>query len=215
VDYFPTIAAERRAVAETLDGLTPQQWETQSLCAGWTVRHVAAHLSVALTHGMGTFLVAAIRAGGNLHRANRIVVAREAARPIPDIIGDLRDNADSRFAPPGLGSEAPLTEVLLHAEDIRVPLGIADSRPAERWRAALDFMLSRKGRRGFAARGVPELRYVATDTDWAHGSGDEVRGPAPALALTISGRPARLGELGGPGLAAVRAWADNDRARAI
>jgi uncharacterized protein (TIGR03083 family) len=207
VDYFPVIAAERRAIADMLDGLTPQQWETQSLCTGWTVRHVAAHLSVVLTHGMGTFLVATIRAGGNLHRANRIVVAREAARPIPDIIGDLRANADSRFTPPGLGSEAPLTEVLLHGEDIRVPLGIADGRPAERWRGALDFLLSPKGRRGFAAKGVPDLHYVATDTEWAHGSGDEVHGPAAALGLTISGRPARLSELGGPGLAAVRAWA--------
>jgi uncharacterized protein (TIGR03083 family) len=207
VDYFPIIAAERRAMADTLDGLTPEQWETPSLCAGWTVRHVAAHLSVVLTHGMGTFVVAAIRAGGNLHRANRIIVAREAARPIPDIVGDLRANADNRFTPPGLGSEAPLTEVLLHCEDIRVPLGIADGRPAERWRGALDFLVSPKGRRGFAAKGVPALRYVATDTEWAHGSGGEVRGPAAALALTISGRPARLGELGGPGLAAVRAWA--------
>jgi uncharacterized protein (TIGR03083 family) len=207
VDYFPVIAAERRAIADTLDGLTPQQWETQSLCAGWTVRHVAAHLSVVLTHGMGALLVAAILSGGNLHRANRIVVAREAARPIPDIIGDLRANADSRSAPPGMGSEAPLTEVLLHGEDIRVPLGIADGRAAERWRGALDFLVSPKGRRGFAAKRVPELRYVASDTEWAHGSGEEVRGPAAALALTISGRPALLGELDGPGLATVRAWA--------
>jgi uncharacterized protein (TIGR03083 family) len=207
VDYFPIIAAERRAMADTLDSLTPEQWEAQSLCAGWTVRHVAAHLSVTLTHGMGTFVVAAIRAGGNLHRANRIIVAREAVRPIPDIVGDLRANADSRFTPPGLGSEAPLTEILLHCEDIRVPLSIADNGPAERWRGALDFLVSPKGRRGFAAKGVPELRYVATDTEWAHGSGDEVRGPAAALGLTISGRPARLGELDGPGLAAVRAWA--------
>ncbi len=207
MDYFPTIAAERRAIADMLDGLSPQQWETQSLCGAWTVRDVAAHLSVVLTHGVGTFLVAAVRAGGNLHRANRIVVAREAARPIPDIVGDLRANADSRFTPPGFGAEAPLTEVLLHGEDIRIPLGIADGQPAERWRGALDLLLSPKGRRGFAAKGVPALRYVATDAEWAHGSGDEVRGPAAALGLTISGRPARLGELGGPGLAAVRAWA--------
>jgi len=207
VDYFPAIAAERRAIADMLDGLSPQQWETQSLCAGWDVRHVAAHLSVVLTRGMGTFLVAAIRAGGNLDRANRIVVAREATRPIPDIVGDLRANADSRFTPPTFGSEAPLTEVLLHGEDMRVPLGIADGRPAERWQGALDLLLSPKGRRWFAAKGVPAVRYVATDTEWAHGSGDEVRGPAAALALTVSGRPARLGELSGPGLATVRAWA--------
>ena len=66
MDYFPVIAAERRAVADMLDGLSPQQWETQSLCSGWSVRDVAAHLSVVLTHGTGTFLVAAIKAGGNL-----------------------------------------------------------------------------------------------------------------------------------------------------
>ena len=208
MDYFKVIAAERRAVADMLDGLSPQQWEAQSLCAGWTVRHVAAHLSVVLTHGMGTFLVAAIRAGGNLDRANRIVVAREAARPIADIVGDLRANADSRFTPPTFGSEAPLTEVLLHGEDMRVPLGIDDGQPVERWQGALDLLLSPKGRRGFAAKGVPALAYVATDTQWALGRGDEVRGPAAALALTISGRPARLGELSGPGLAAVRAWAE-------
>jgi len=207
VDYFTAIAAERRAVADMLDGLSPQQWDTQSLCADWTVRHVAAHLSVVLTRGMGTFLVAAVRAGGNLDRANCIVTAREAARPIPGIVGDLRANADSRFTPPTFGSEAPLTEVLLHGEDMRVPLGIADGRPAERWHGALDFLLSPKGRRGFAAKGVPALRYVATDTDWAHGNGAEVRGPAAALALTFSGRPARIGELSGPGLATVRAWA--------
>jgi uncharacterized protein (TIGR03083 family) len=207
VDYFPVISAERRAIADMFDGLSPQQWATQSLCAGWTVRHVAAHLVVVLTHGMGTLLLAAIRAGGNLDRANCIIVAREATRSIPDIVGDLRANADSRFTPPTFGSEAPLTEVLLHGEDMRVPLGIADDRPAERWLGALDLLLSPKGRRGFAAKGVPALRYVASDAEWAHGSGDEVRGPAAALALTISGRPARLGELSGPGLAAVRAWA--------
>lgn len=206
MDFFPVIAAERRAVADMLDGLSLQQWETHSLCAGWTVRHVAAHLSVVLTHGYGTFLAAAIRAGGNLDRANRLVAGREATRPVTDIVGDLRANADSRFTPPTFGSEAPLTEVLLHGEDMRVPLGIGDGLPAERWHGALDFLTSPKGRRGFAARGVPALRYVATDTEWAHGSGDEVRGPAAALALTISGRPARLGELSGPGLAAVRAW---------
>jgi uncharacterized protein (TIGR03083 family) len=207
VDYFPVIAAERRAIADMFDGLSPEQWETQSLCTAWTVRDVAAHLSVVLTRGTSTLLLAAIRSGGNLDRANCIVVAREATRPIPDIVDDLRANADSHFTPPTFGSEAPLTEVLLHGEDMRVPLGFADGRPADRWQGALDFLLSRKGRRGFAAKGVPELRYVASDTEWAHGSGDEVRGPAAALALTVSGRPARLGELSGPGLAAVRAWA--------
>lgn len=207
MDYFPVIATERRSIADMLDGLSAQQWQTQSLCAGWTVRQVAAHLTVVLMHGYRTFLMAAIRVGGNLDRANRTVAVREATRPIPDIVGDLRANAESRFTPPTFGSEAPLTEVLLHGEDMRVPLGIADGLLAERWQGALDLLLSPKGRRGFAAKGVPPLRYVATDTEWAHGSGYEVRGPAAALALTISGRSARLRELSGPGLDVLRAWA--------
>lgn len=207
MDYFALITAERLAVADMLDGLTPQQWETPSLCSDWTVRQVAAHLSAVLTHGLGTLLLATVRAGGSLDRANRAVAGREAARPVADITGDLRANASSRFTPPTFGSEAPLTETLLHGADIRVPLGIPDGRPAERWQGALDLLVSPKGRRGFAAKGRPGLRYVATDTDWASGIGDEVRGPAEALALTFSGRPAALGELDGPGLAAVRVWA--------
>jgi uncharacterized protein (TIGR03083 family) len=152
VDYFPTITAERLAVADMLDGLSPQQWETKSLCGAWTVRDVAAHLSVVLTRGAGTFLVAAVRAGGNLHRANRIIVAREAARPTPDIVGDLRANADSRFTPPTFGPEAPLTEILLHGEDMRVPLGIADGRPND-GRVRLTFWSRRRGGGGSPRRG--------------------------------------------------------------
>ena len=90
MDYFPLIAAERRAVADMLDGLSPQQWETQSLCADWTVRQVAAHLSVVLTRGWGTFLVAAIRAGGNLDRARKSGAAAQGGRIGVLAVGAIR-----------------------------------------------------------------------------------------------------------------------------
>ncbi|MEO8329995.1 MAG: maleylpyruvate isomerase N-terminal domain-containing protein, partial [Candidatus Nanopelagicales bacterium] len=40
---WPTIHAERRALADDLAGLTPQQWETPSLCDEWNVHQVLAH----------------------------------------------------------------------------------------------------------------------------------------------------------------------------
>jgi hypothetical protein len=42
------IHAERRQLISDLEPLTAEQWRTESLCAGWDVHHVLAHL-VALT----------------------------------------------------------------------------------------------------------------------------------------------------------------------
>ena len=36
--------AERADLAEFLATLTPQQWATPSLCTGWTVKDVVAHM---------------------------------------------------------------------------------------------------------------------------------------------------------------------------
>ena len=46
---FATIATERRAFADTLETFTQEQWETPSLCEGWLVKDVAAHLLVGPT----------------------------------------------------------------------------------------------------------------------------------------------------------------------
>ena len=54
------IAAERRALADLLDGLTPEQWEAPSLCAGWRVRDVAAHVALTPQHPSIGGMIAAL-----------------------------------------------------------------------------------------------------------------------------------------------------------
>jgi hypothetical protein len=49
------------------------------------------------------------------------------------------------------------------------------------------------------SRSLQGFHFVASDIDWSHGTGDEVRGPAVALALAMMGRKARLEDLAGPG----------------
>ena len=44
------IDEQRADLADFLDTLTPEQWETPSLCAGWTVRQVAAHITQSATN---------------------------------------------------------------------------------------------------------------------------------------------------------------------
>jgi uncharacterized protein (TIGR03083 family) len=201
VEHWEAIAAERLALADQLDGLTDDQWATPSLCGEWTVRHVVAHLVMPHRTSLPRFMVAMAVAGGSFDRANVALTGREALRPTADLVADLRRYADSRFKPPGLGSVAPLTDVLVHGQDIRVPLGLATDRPVEPWADVLEFLVSPRARRGFVGRRLPELRLVATDVDWSWGQGDEVRGPAIALALAVTGRRACADELVGPGTA--------------
>ncbi len=206
MEHWATIAAERRALADQLETLDDAQWATRSLCGAWTVRDVAAHLVVPNKINVGRFLVTFAASRFNFERANVAMTAREAKHSPQEIVADIRTHAEGRFAPPGMGSVAPLTDILVHGQDIRVPLGLQTVRPVEPWAATLDFVVSKKAQRGFVGKPLPPLRFSATDLDWSHGSGDEVSGPAIALALALLGRPALIDQLSGPGVAAMQTW---------
>lgn len=208
MDAWGIIADERRTLADLAAGFQPAQWDTPSLCEGWTVKDVVAHLDWPVQpRALLRFLPLLAAARGDFDQANRVATARRASLPTAELVADLRARADARLAPPGLGVAAPLTDVLVHGEDIRIPLGLHADRPAERWEPVLSFLASPKARRGFVPTEPPALRYVATDTDWSGGTGDEeVRAPAAALALAFMGRKARLAELDGPGADTLRQW---------
>ena len=102
--------------------------------------------------------------------------------------------------------EAPLTELLVHGQDIAIPLGIDLRRPLERWEAALDFLTSAAARRGFVHGRLPAVRLVADDLEWSHGSGPGGQWPGPRPGLALAGRTARLDALHGPGVPVLEAW---------
>lgn len=210
VTYFTEIAQERLAIADVLDGLTPEQWETPSLCGHWTVRELTAHLVVPFHVSLRQFGVAMMRARGSFDRANRAFTASQARRPTAELVADYRAHATSRFVPPGMPPVTPLAEVLIHGQDLRIPLGINDTRDPNRWAAVLDFLVGPKARRGFVPARPPVLELVATDVDWRHGEAANsravVRGPAYAIALALTRRAPGLDALDGPGVAELRAW---------
>src|SRR4051794_9963164 len=106
MDVWAAVGEERRGLADQLDRLTPEQWETPSLCGAWTVRDVAAHLVVPHTISIPQFLLTFARAGGSFERANVAMTARAARRPTAELVSEIRRFADSRFAPPGMGPGA-------------------------------------------------------------------------------------------------------------
>jgi uncharacterized protein (TIGR03083 family) len=86
---------------------------------------------------------------------------------------------------------------MIHHQDIRRTLDLPRQIPPERLRRVLDLVPPNpRLRAGARIRG---LRLQATDIDWAHGSGLEVRGTGEALLMAMAGRRQAVGELTGPG----------------
>ncbi|MCU1656311.1 MAG: hypothetical protein JWO57_967, partial [Pseudonocardiales bacterium] len=118
----------------------------------------------------------------------------------------LRAQARNPFHAPTFGLEAPLTELLIHGQDIRRPLGLDHPFPPDATRTVLDMLASSTAKRGFVPRRLPDgLRFEADDVDWASGSGELVSGPGTAVAFAMTGRKDALDELTGPGVAVLRA----------
>jgi uncharacterized protein (TIGR03083 family) len=190
---------EREELADFLAGLTPEQWEHPTLCAGWRVRDVAAH--VVSFEGMTPRELTARFLKGRLQmdRINGLGVGDLADRSPEQLIALLRDNAEPRGMGAGFGGRVALTDNMIHQQDIRRPLGLARTIPVERLCAALDFVRYSPTIRG--AWRVRGLRLIATDLDWSYGKGPEVRGPGEALLMAMAGRPDALRDFDGPGLA--------------
>jgi uncharacterized protein (TIGR03083 family) len=187
---WAVIAGQRLALAELMAGRPPEDWERASLCSEWRIRDVVAH--VALTpHSptVGAILRAAVRARGDFDRVNRDMARAYAARPPAELVADLRESADSRRKPAITTLDNLLFDVLVHVQDVAVPLGVEHPMPLDAAREGL----ARVWRRGWpfwAKRTLRGLRLEATDVEWAVGDGPVVRGPAQALLLLLTGRTA-------------------------
>ena len=197
---WDNVADERRRLADELEGFTETQWSTPSLCDGWTVKDTAAHLTTTFHTSMPKFMLKVITSGG-FNRANaKIAVAEGSKRSTSDIVDELRANAEHRFTPPGLGPEAPLLDVVVHGRDIGRPLGLSWTVAPEVAEQVLDFLMTKKAKVVHPNGGIADLRFEATDINWSGGEGAVVSGPAEALLMAVSGRPAALDDLSGDGL---------------
>ena len=128
---------------------------------------------------------------------------RLAERPTAEIIASIREHADHRFKPPGFGPEAPLTDIVVHTQDICRPLGIPRDVAPDRTEVILDLLSTKRANR-FRGTSLDGLRFVAEDQDWSWGDGPEVRGPSVPLALAMHGRMDGTRDLYGDGVDELR-----------
>lgn len=199
---MPLAQEERSDLLTLLRELTADQWDAPSLCARWRVRDVAHHIVsyedltwVAL---VGTFLRGGLRVG----KVNEVALRRRRGLDPDGIIDLVARHQRPRGLTAGMGGGIALTDGTIHHQDIRRGLGLPRTIPEHRLVPVLDFSMqaptlpSKRNGRGLA--------LVATDLDWSHGAGPEVRGPGEALLMAVAGRAQALDELSGDGLPTLR-----------
>jgi uncharacterized protein (TIGR03083 family) len=203
-DIRAAVEAERLGLSDFLDTLGPSDWEVRSLCSAWTVREVVAHLTIPTRATVPFVIRGAIRARGDVHRMFAMQARERAAAFTPaQLVAQLRETAGSRRRMPMSAPMDPLTDILVHGQDIARPLGRSRPMPAGLAVAGLEFVLPN------AFHGAPKrlagLRLVATDADWPGSDGaQEIRGTAGDLLLAAMGRAAALAGLSGAGVDVLR-----------
>ncbi|MEO7588970.1 MAG: maleylpyruvate isomerase family mycothiol-dependent enzyme [Arachnia sp.] len=198
MDLWPTIHAERAALAEDLATLDDTQWGASSLCGEWTIREAVAHMSAAASVGRLRWFrsVLGARFDFDLHNQRRLLEHLGATKT--DTLAEFRRIIPSTTAPMGPAA-AWLGEVVVHTADIRRPLGIDRTPPVEvvtdvaRFYASRDFAVPSRS----AAKG---LRLEATDGPFSSGEGPLVRGTTLALTMAMAGRAAFCDDLTGDGV---------------
>ena len=191
------ISAERRELADVLAAVAPPEWDTPSLCAGWRVREVVAHMTMPFRYSAAKFGLEMARSAGNFTAMSDRVAKRDAAAmSAAELTAALRDNAEHGWRPPGGAPEAPLTHDVIHGLDFTVPLGLSRKVPADRLRLVLDAVTSPQALKHFGVD-LAGIRLVADDLDWSFGAGEALSGAAQNLLLAIAGRRLSPGALCG------------------
>jgi uncharacterized protein (TIGR03083 family) len=204
-DVWKAIDDQRRRLIELLEDLSDKEWREPSLCRGWTVRDVAAHVALQNTtwSAMPRGVVYLARYGG-MNGAIQAIARHHAASPTDQIIGEIRERIGVWRPLPTVTYRETLVDYLVHTQDIAIPLGRAMDMRADVAVVAAERVWT-SARMFHARKKLAGHRLVADDTTWSVGQGQEITGPISALLLLLTGRAAALPRLSGAGMATLQA----------
>ena len=203
-EVWSAIDDQRRCTAELLEQLSEEEWRHPSLCPGWTVRDVVAHLTLQQLQ-IGDVLTMVLRHPGSLGDMNRMIrvwARHKAEQPVERLIDELRATVGSRRSNIGVTNLETLIDILVHGQDIAIALKRDLVMPTSACVTAASRVRSQLGTRTgrvFTDVGAQRFRFTATDATWCEGDGPKMRGPIGAILLLLTGRLAALPQLTGPG----------------
>ena len=168
-EAWAAIDEQRRALVRLLESLSAEEWNQPSLCDGWTVRQVAAHLALQNTpwSAMPRAMVDAVRYGG-MNGAIHAVACRHARLAVEVIIAEIGDRIGVHRPLPTVTFRETAIDYLVHGQDIALPLGRVMTMSPELAMLAADRVWSTP-RMFHARRRLGGCRLIADDASWSPG----------------------------------------------
>lgn len=202
-ELWGMVHAERAALAEDLAGLVDAQWSTESLCTGFTVRQVVAHLTAGARLGPARCMAGVIRCRFDFDAQNAYRLAQQLGADAGETLERFRRSVTSTTKPP-VPVAAVLGEVVVHGEDVRHPLGLRRDYPIAVLTRVAEYY-QRTNMTVPSKRRTQGLRLSATDGPFAAGplDGAQVSGSTLALVMAMAGRSAYRAQLAGDGASAI------------
>ena len=189
-DIRDMIAAQRGELAQVLAGLPAAGWDAPTLCDGWRVREVVAHITMPFRYSGRRFMLELAKSRGNFNAmADRCARRDAAALSAAELADAVRSNVDHPWQPPGGGQLGALTHDVIHTLDITEALGLGLRVPADRLGVVLPNLVTPRSLKFFGTD-LAGMQLRASDTGWVFGSGQLVAGTAQDLALLLCGRSA-------------------------
>ncbi|QSE93652.1 maleylpyruvate isomerase family mycothiol-dependent enzyme [Rhodococcus pseudokoreensis] len=190
------VANEFSDLADLLDGISDEEWDTPSLCEGWRIREVVAHVTMAARYSEERFMTRLRECEFDFTRLSNEIARSDGELATSDLVADLRSDTMRGWTPPGGGYHGALNHVVIHGLDVTVPLGVPRRVPEETIRIVLNDLTAGGGHSNFGVN-IEGRRLRATDLGWSYGSGAELCGAGEDLALTICGRTLPAGRVEG------------------
>jgi uncharacterized protein (TIGR03083 family) len=180
-------------VGQTYEGLAAllasapaETWDARSLCEGWRVRHVVAHVTMPVRVTPEQFGAEMAAAGGDFAVLSNAIAARHASLPPAEHLKALQCPQLHEWEPPGGGKAGALSHAVIHSLDITIAIDKPPVAPTQALTAVLDQLIAANG--AFFDVDLTGARLEAVDADWSWGSGDVVRTSAGHLVALLSGR---------------------------
>jgi uncharacterized protein (TIGR03083 family) len=183
----PLLAAELRHLASALAPLDEASWSQPSLCEGWEIRHVVAHVTMAVRYDAERFGAELAADGFDVQTMSDRIAGRDARLPPSVLLDHLRSEALATFEQPGGGWLGSISHVVIHGLDVTLPLGLGRVAGDEATRLVLDGLVA-PGERTLFGVEIGDRALRAEDLDWEHGTGSPLSATAGELVAVLSGR---------------------------
>lgn len=185
-DLQSWVAPTCNGLADLLTATAVDTWDAPSLCEGWLVRHVIAHVTMPARLTPERFGAEMAAAGGDFTVLSDTVARRDASLPVADLLGQLRSPGLHTWQPPGGGAAGALSHAVIHSLDVTIAIDRPAVAPAEAATVVLDQLTAARGT--WFGIDLTDVRLEAADTGWSWGAGQLVRADSGSLVALLSGR---------------------------